>query len=177
MTLRAPRHAIAAAAVVLAAGCGGSGTSSGDAPATFLAFSSTFESFRSWTSFHSDGPPDDGSVTPDVLGPRTQYINKLPPHGATEFPVGTVIVEARENASQKIFAAVKRGGGFNVGGATNWEWFELQGSPVVIVWRGVGPPAGDTYGGDPNGGCNSCHMKCGASNDFICSPRFALSAF
>jgi hypothetical protein len=172
------RLALAACAVGLA-GCGSSG-GSGDAggdPVPFLAFTTTFEPFRSWTSFHSDGPADDGTFTPDVLGPRTQYINKLPPSGSSEFPVGTVIVEARENGTQKIFGAVKRGGGFNLTGAVNWEWFELEDNPVRIMWRGLGPPGGETYGGDPNGGCNSCHVKCGANNDFICSPQLSLATF
>lgn len=173
---------LAATLATLAAGllgaCGGSGGgSTGDATDTFLAFSATFAPFRSWTSVHSDGPTDDGTFPPDVLGPRTQYINKPPPHGATEFPLGTVIVEARESGTQKIFAAVKRGGGFNTGGATNWEWFELTDAPVTIVWRGVGPPLGDTYGGDPNGGCNACHIKCGSNTDFVCSPHLALGSF
>ena len=169
---------LASLVVSLAAGalvaCGGA---SNDPPETFLAFSSTFAPFRSWTSFHSDGPPDDGTWTPDVLGPRTQYINTPPKHGAAEFPVGTVIVEARESGDQKIFAGVKRGGGFNAGGAADWEWFELTDQPVTIVWRGVGPPIGDTYGGDPNGGCNACHTRCGGTNDFVCSPRLALTSF
>lgn len=172
MTMRRSA-AIAIAAGVL--GACGSGSGPGDASETFLAFTSTFAPFRSWPSFHSDGPVNDGTFPPDVLGPRTQYINALPPHGASEFPVGTAIVEARE--SGKIFAGVKRGGGFNATGATNWEWFELTDAPVAIVWRGVGPPIGDTYGGDPNGGCNACHIKCGANNDFVCSPRLALGSF
>src|SRR3954464_10541806 len=106
-----------AAAALTAGVLGACGTSSGpgDASETFLAFSSTFAPFRSWTSFHSDGPTDDGTVPADVIGPRTQYINTPPPHGASEFPVGTVIVEARESGLQKIFAGVKRGGGFNTG--------------------------------------------------------------
>jgi hypothetical protein len=169
--------AIAAAAGVLGACGGGGGGGPEDASRTFLAFSSTFAPFRSWTSFHSDGPADDNTFPPDVLGPRTQYINTPPPHDATEFPVGTVIVEVRESGTQKIFGAVKRGGGFNAGGATNWEWFELSDAPVTIVWRGVGPPLGDTYGGDPNGGCNTCHLRCGAGNDYVCSPRLALASF
>ena len=158
--------AVIAAAGALAA-CGGAGGGS-DASSSFLAFSSTFAAFRTWTSFDSPGPAD-------VLGPRTQYINTVPEHGATEFAVGTVIVEAR--ASGKIFAGVKRGGEFNATGAINWEWFELTDAPVTIVWRGVGPPIGDTYGGDPNGGCNACHAKCGLSNDYVCSPRLALGSF
>ena len=166
--------AVATLAVGALAACGSGGDP--DTPDTFLAFSTTFAPFRSWTSFHSDGPADDGTFTPDVLGPRTQYINKLPPPGSEEFPVGTVIVEARENAGMKIFAGVKRGGGFNSGGAANWEWFELQDNPVKIVWRGLGPPLGDTYGGDPNGGCNTCHTKC-AANDYVCSSKLSLATF
>jgi len=161
---------------------GGTADPGGDAPNSFLAVASTFAPFRTWASFHSDGPPDDGAFPPDVLGPRTQYINQLPPHGATEFPVGTVIVEARENAGMKIFAGVKRGLNFNTEGAKNWEWFELiedltVQTKVQIQWRGVGPPLGDTYGGDPNGTCNTCHVKCGATNDYICSSKLQLPAF
>lgn len=177
-----PRIALLAGVLalgMLAACGGGDGGGNGgddDAPDTFLAFSSTFAPFRSWPSFHSDGPVDDGTLPLDVLGPRTQYINKLPPPGSQEFPIGTVIVEARENAGRKIFAGVKRGGGFNAGGAANWEWFELTDNPVTIVWRGVGPPAGETYGGDPKGSCNTCHAKC-AANDYVCSAKLSLANF
>lgn len=167
-------HAILAAAALCA--CGGAAGGDGAAPETFLAFTTTFADFRSWPAFHSDGPADDGTLPPDVLGPRTQYLRQLPPHGASEFPVGTVIVEARESGAKKIFAGVKRGGGFNAGGAVDWEWFELSEGPVTIVWRGVGPPIGDTYGGDPDGGCNACHAKC-AGNDHVCSARLALATF
>jgi hypothetical protein len=171
------RAACGLACAAIACGLAACSTEAEPPPDTFLAFSTTFAPFRTWTSFHSDGPPDDGTFTPDVLGPRTQYINKLPPAGSHEFPVGTVIVEARESADMKIFAGVKRGGGFNSGGAANWEWFELQDAPVIIVWRGVGPPAGEMYGGDPDGGCNACHMQCGAGNDHVCSPKLSLAAF
>jgi hypothetical protein len=176
--VQASRIALADSALVACAmtACGTSGGTP-DAPDTFLAFTTTFAPFRGWTSVHSDGPADDGTFPPDVLGPRTQYLNRPPPPGSTEFPVGTVIVEARESGTMKIFGAVKRGGGFNAGGAANWEWFELTDQPVTIVWRGVGPPVGDTYGGDPNGGCNTCHVKCGAHNDYICSPKLQLASF
>jgi hypothetical protein len=165
------------------AACGSSPSGETDAaPDTFLAFNPAFAPFRTWTSFHSDGPVDDGTFSADVLGPRTQYINTPPAHGATEFPVGTIIVESRENASHKIFAGVKRGGGFNSTGALDWEWFELTEDPTVtpavqIAWRGFGPPSGEMYGGDPNGGCNSCHMKCGATNDYVCSAKLQLPSF
>ncbi len=176
------------ALVVVLAGCAPAAeVAPPDAPAAttdgglvaFIAFRSTFQPFRSWTSFHSDGPPDDGTFPADVLGPRTQYINQLPPHGATEFPMGTVIVEVRESGSREIFAGVKRGGGFNATGAKNWEWFELteDAGEVLLVWRGYGPPTNDSYGGDPNGGCNACHTACGAGNDYVCSPYLQLKSF
>jgi len=176
---------LAIVGTVVACGGGGSGDDGIDAgddePTSFLAFANTFAPFRTWTSFHSDGPANDGTFSPDVLGPRTQYINKLPPAGATEFPVGTVIVEARENMGMKIFAGVKRGLNFNTKGTKNWEWFELTedlsaATVVDIQWRGVGPPLGDTYGGDPNGTCNTCHRAC-AGNDYICSSKLQLATF
>jgi hypothetical protein len=177
--------AIACVLVGLVAACGGSGGSpddAGDPPGTFIAFGTSFASFRTWTSVHSDGPPDDGVFTPDVLGPRTQYINMMPPPGSTEFPIGTIIVEARENSLHNIFAGVKRGGNYNKTGAVNWEWFELLempgvSPPVQIKWRGFGPPLGETYGGDAKGGCNACHVKCGADTDYVCSPKLLLTAF
>ena len=176
------------AAAALALGCGAGAEATDDAgpaidatPPTFVAFPSTFQSFRTWTSFHSDGPPDDGTFPADVLGPRTQYINQPPPHGATAFPIGTVIVEVRESGSMLIFAGVKRGGGYNAGGATDWEWFELTEDPaggaVAIAWRGLAPPSNDTYGGFPSGGCNACHEACGADNDYVCSPYLQLASF
>ncbi|MEO7729658.1 MAG: hypothetical protein ABIY55_01710 [Kofleriaceae bacterium] len=180
------RIALVLVLVTLVACGGGGGPEPGidggsDTPNSFLAFTQTFAPFRTWTSFHSDGPVDDGTFMPDVLGPRTQYINQVPPAGSTEFPVGTVIVEARESSAMKIFAGVKRGLDFNTKGAKNWEWFELDEDltatvQVSIQWRGVGPPLGDTYGGDPNGTCNSCHRAC-AANDFICSPKLQLATF
>lgn len=149
-----------------------------DSNATFVAFPATFADFRSWTAFHSDGPPDDGTFGPDVLGPRTQYINAVPPHGAKEFPIGTVIVEARESGAKLIIAGVKRGGGYNPTGAVNWEWFGLteDAEGVALKWRGLAPPMGG-YGGLPTGGCNECHTSCGSTNDYVCSPKLQLAGF
>ena len=137
---------------------------------SFLAFSSSFTEFRTWTSFHSDGPLDDGTADPETLGARMLYINEPPPAGATDYPVGTIIVEARETGAMSLFAKVKRGGGYNRGGARDWEWFELVENPVTIVWRGLGPPNGESYGGDPNA-CNTCHKTCGTGHDFVCAPE------
>ncbi len=139
---------------------------------TFIAFSSSFEGFRSWPSFDSEGPMP-GTEPDIILGPRIEFINQLPPSGSTEFPVGTIVVEAMDGNDQ-ILAAVKRGGGYN--GGLDWEWFELTENPTAIVWRGLGPPNGESYGGDVNG-CNNCHSQCGADNDLRCSPHLQLSSF
>jgi len=167
-------------ALVLLAACGGSAPDApADAPDVFLAFSSSFQPYQTWTHFHSEGPPDDGTYSADVLGPREQYISQLPPSGSTAFPVGTMIVEVRHTGV--IFAGAKHGGDFNPTGAHDWEWFELLQDPssqvVSIKWRGVGPPAGEMYGGDPNGGCNACHTACGLNNDYVCSSQLQLASF
>jgi hypothetical protein len=137
---------------------------------SFLAFASSFDGFRDWPSFHSDGPVNDGTVDPEALGARMLYINEPPPAGSVDYPVGTIIVEARETGLLNIFAKVKRGGGYNRGGARDWEWFELVEDPTRIVWRGLGPPNGESYGGDPNA-CNTCHMACGDGYDFVCASQ------
>jgi hypothetical protein len=161
------------------AACGHHGDAASDAPDVFIAFNTSFAPFRTWTSFEHD--LEDPTLPVTVLGSRTQYINAIPPSGSTEFPIGTIIVEARDNAAMNIFAGVKRGGNFNNTGAIDWEWFELAevagpGSEVTITWRGYGPPNGDTYGGDINT-CNNCHKACGASNDYVCSPFLQLASF
>jgi hypothetical protein len=71
----------------------------------------------------------------------------------------------------------KRGCGFNAAGARGWEWMELSETPdgVTVVWRGLGPPAGEVYGGDP-AGCNSCHAAC-SDNDSVCSSPLRLTGF
>ncbi len=152
-----------------------------DSNETFVAFVDTFADFRQWPSVHDLGPTDDGTYPPVVLGPRTQYINQAPPSGSKTFPLGTVIVEARENAQMLILAGAKRGGNFNSGGAADWEWFELAEDPdskaVSITWRGTAAPSGTSYGGIPSGDCNTCHVGCGYYNDYVCSPELQLGSF
>ena len=140
-----------------------------------------FQPFRAWTSVHDQGPVDDGTFPVDVLGPRTQYINQLPPHGAKTFPVGTMIVEARESGAMLILAEVKRGGNFNAAGAVDWEWFQLSEDPaskaVSVVWRGTAPPSGTSYGPQTGPDCSGCHIACGSQNDAVCSPGLQLASF
>ena len=163
------------------AGCGDHTAVVADSNITFVALPIMFQPFRAWTSFHSDGPVDDGTYPVDVLGPRTQYINTPPPHGATEFPIGTMIVEARESGTMHILASVKRGGGFNADGAVDWEWFQLSEDPgsgaVGILWRGTGPPSGTSYGANTGPDCSACHISCGSHNDEVCSPKLQLAGF
>ena len=176
--------ALALSALLAGTGCGGAGDADPSAEGgSFLAFASAFEGFRTWPSTPLGGTPIPES--PHTSGPRVVYVNRAPAAGSTAFHVGTVIVKEFAGTAAdpaRIFAMVKRGGGFNSAGAAGWEWFELQAtsaapeSLVAIVWRGVGPPLGEIYGGDPNGGCNGCHAGARAS-DFVQTPGLALSSF
>ena len=38
----------------------------------------------------------------------------------------------------------------------------------------VGPPSGESYGGDPNAGCNVCH-RAAPANDYVLSPWLTLT--
>lgn len=151
-------------------------SSSTDGPV--IAFGSDFQGFRGWESFSlGAGSPASGIHT---AGPRTEYLKHRPPSGSREFPVGTIIVKELAGVTpdqHQVFAMVKRGGGYNTQGATNWEWFELTDAPdgsISILWRGVGPPIGEKYGGDAAGSCNSCHSGA-RDNDFVQSAALRLS--
>lgn len=156
-----------------------SGADAAQPPAVFLAFAQDFHGYHSWPRFDTSEDADlvgihDGSVV-------TEYIRRPPPSGSSEFPIGTLIVKEATGGTipHEIFAMAKRGGGFNRD-APGWEWFELENlecpdDRVKLIWRGVGPPLGENYGGDPNAGCNSCHTDCG--NDGVCAKALALGRF
>lgn len=180
MIVRRAGAALAAIVGILSfAACGG-GTADGGgegggevAGDSYLPIVSDFQGFRSWPSVFLPAAPDRGAV--HLAADRRVYINELPPEGATEFPVGTIIVKESEDsdvlADRKVFAMAKRvtDGSYNATGARGWEWWELENvdeDTVVKVWSGVGPPAGHEYGGDADGECNTCHL--GADeNDFV----------
>jgi hypothetical protein len=166
---------------VAAVSCGDdAASSSADTGACDVVFANAFANYRSWTVFHDMDTDDLDGVHP--AGGREEYINHPPPHGSTEFPVGTIIVKepTDDPTGAQIFAMVKRGCNYNATGATNWEWFEItppaSDGTVDITWRGAGPPNGTTYGGDPNGGCNTCHST-GRADDFVLSSAFSLKSF
>jgi len=160
------------------AGANGDGGGTGDGD-VFLAFSKDFRGYHSWTAFDATGGAElagihDGSTV-------TEYINRPPPSGSTEFPVRTIVVKEATGGTipHELFAMVKRGGGFN-NGLPGWEWFELENlddgtDSVKIVWHGFGPPDGESYGGDSSNGCNTCHFDCG--NDGVCAKELALENF
>jgi hypothetical protein len=168
---RAPASIVLAVAVVATLGCGGTAPDPA-ADGEFVAFARDFQGFSSWSSWSVENMTPAGST--HVSGKRTVYINRKPAADATTFPVGTVIVK-RTELDGKLFARAKRGGTFNSKGAIGWEWFELLETPsgVKLKWRGVGPPKGEMYGGDPNAGCNMCHRLVPA-NDYVFSNGLML---
>jgi hypothetical protein len=169
----AARGAVVFAFAAALGGCSGTSSESGDGGAPFVAFAKDFAGFSSWEHVTFSNEAAAGST--HVAGTRTVYINRKPPAGATAFPVGTVIVKVT-GADGKIFGRAKRGGNFNSKGVVGWEWFELLETAqhdVVIKWRGVGPPLGEEYGGDPNAGCNLCHKAVPAS-DYVLTPGLGL---
>lgn len=137
--------------------------------APFIAFATDFEGFRSWVSW----TPIYGTPGNDHLsGPRRVYFSSKPSRDDDALPVGTIIVKESGIGpveKRNVFAMVKRGGGFNAPATPDWEWFELESLDdrrVRIVWRGAGPTNGDAYGGDPTGGCASCH-DAARSSDYV----------
>ena len=159
---------------LVAIGCGVSPQPS-QPPDTFIAFESSFSGFRQWEPFALEGT---AQAPAHLAGARVVYLNSRPPRGAGGWPVGTVIVKEFTQAAladRQVFAMVKRGGSYNLRGATGWEWWELKNldeQTVQKVWRGVGPPSGEKYGGDPTGGCNVCHSNA-AANDFVQSVKLS----
>jgi len=98
---------------------------------TFIASAGTSELNRSWRRFSSRRPEDGGRAGRGATGPepKTEYLNKKPPSGAKEFPVGDGSCErleiGRSNRAKSLLMA-KRGGGFNAAStAPIGEGFEL----------------------------------------------------
>ncbi len=157
--------------------CGCGGIEETPAPEVFIALPRDFQHFQEWATYPL--PPNEVAGSPHIAGERTLFINRKPAHGSTQFPVGTIIVKRVNDGSQN-FAMVKRGGDYNVQGATNWEWFDLKpatdGVTQIIAWRGITPPSGEMYHGVAGGECNTCHQSA-RNNDFVQSEPLLLSGF
>lgn len=153
------------------------------AAGNYIALQTDFRNYEDWMKFDTDVMGEHAGT----IGTITEYLNQLPDTGASEFPVGTMIVKTvqpKDGPAPAIHAMVKRGGTFNKQGALGWEYFELakndKGTPI-IVWRGPVPPTGEKYKNllmpDSNtleADCNGCHVV--SKNDAILSDVLQLSA-
>jgi hypothetical protein len=142
---------------------------------------SAFNGFCSWSSAAAVAPDDAGDGL-HGLGPLRVYWNKTPAPGSTAFADGTLIAKSSQEADptkRTIFAMAKVGGGYNPGGATNWEWYSLQENAdctVTTLWSAPAPPSTESYAGQPVGDCNGCHMLV-QDNDFVWDTALQLSSF
>lgn len=179
-------------ALVAAAGCLDHELAPGADPevgvsgaAVYIAVQRDFADYEDWMKFDADVEGEHGGV----VGTISEYVNQLPEPGATEFPVGTMIVKTvqpKDGPAPAIHAMVKRGGTFNKSGAYGWEYFELQktdkGTPI-IAWRGATPPSGEKYKRllmpdsdmTMEADCNGCHKI--STNDAVLSEALQLDAF
>jgi hypothetical protein len=161
--------------------CSSGGASGTTAPASFIAYASSFTGFQAWSTAPATAPRGASDGLHGV-GPLQVYWNQSPPHGATSFPVGTIILKETEEADptqRTVFAMVKDGGGENGQGAVGWEWFSLEDNgdgTVDILWQGVAAPPGQTYANQAIGDCNGCHMQV-ASNDYVWDSALQLTNF
>jgi hypothetical protein len=152
---------------------GGNGT-------TKLIEATAFNNFCTWSSAEAVAPGD-ASDGLHGIGPLRVYWNMTPAPGSTAFPPGMLILKSSEEADptkHTIFAMAKVGGGYNSGGAVNWEWFSLQENAdctVNLLWNTV-PPSTETYAGQPIGDCNGCHTLA-KDNDFVWDEALQLSNF
>jgi hypothetical protein len=149
----------------------------------YIAETIDFAGFCKWSSAPASPSADASDGVHVGAGPLTIYWNRSPPHGSTQFPVGTIIVKESNEADaldRTVFAMVKRqphGTGYNADGADGWEWMSLQdlgNCNVQRLWRGPSPPVGESYA--MTGACNPCHMQA-ASNDYVWDDALQLSKF
>jgi hypothetical protein len=132
----------------------------------FVASEADFVDFDRWERFDRGAR---GFLPSHPDGATYVYLNRRPPADAVRHPTGTVIVRVTQGgptSDWEVHAMVKRGGGYNAGGAAGWEYFDLTmertGERLTprIHWRGEGPVNGDGYAHGAEGvalGCNHCH--------------------
>jgi hypothetical protein len=124
-----------------------------------------FADFQSWT--RTPLPATD-------VYPHAVYSNTLADVGAP-WQLGAAFVRAEESGPPQawlLHGIIRRGGDFNAGLATGWEFFGLfvdEHGATQLIWRGAHPPLGAGYvtddtnvpdvgpNGLPDGDCNGCH--------------------
>lgn len=168
-----------AAVAVLAVSCADPSPRALPAREPFIALERDFQSFERWPKVDLSKRAAHGET--HGAGEAHEWVSHLPAPGSNVFPVGTIFVKTVKSShapdptkkgappGDDVFAMVKRGGGYNPRGALGWEWFELrrrEDDTLAIVWRGVNPPSGEGYAGDPLGGCNGCHQMA-SKNDYV----------
>ena len=177
--------------VAMLSGCT-CGTEVAAAPAPLTGIVPTeadFIRYDAWPSFDRGAQ---GFVPAHPDGVTTVFVNHLPPHGATTFPIGTIIVRQTEigpRETWEVHAMVRRGGEFNPLGALGWEYFDLRLPPAdiegealapTVLWRGEGPATqGDGYATAAGGvllGCNHCHGAV-PENDSVIGLELQLDTF
>jgi hypothetical protein len=181
--MRGWSNAVVATALAACLACS-TGDDAGDSgpSSDFVATENTFAGFCDWSS----APATPAKSTPlgvHGLDAMRVYWKEAPPHGATEFPVGTVILKESEETTpgdRIVFAMAKRkarGGGYDSDGADGWEWFSLQDRgdcTALILWRGAAAPILTTYSDLIVGDCNGCHTKI-AGSDYVFDTALQLS--
>ncbi|MFT3835913.1 MAG: hypothetical protein QM723_02815 [Myxococcaceae bacterium] len=144
-------------------------------PNEFIAVQGDFSGYPQWHTFDLGFTDGDSA---HFAGHRVVYLKQDPPHGATEWPVGTLLVKYVEadGGARQIFGMAKRGGDFNPDGAVGWEWFQIapDTSPPFFLWRGAQPPP-FVYNNGPSG-CDDCHGA-GMPNDYVLGGPLHLSSF
>ena len=154
------KNALLLALGLAVAGCSGSD----DTSTVYVAQQSDFASYMTWESFMLGVAMNTGHPVGDEVG----YRNMKPAMGA--YPVGTILVKEIHVGTTpqqwQLFGMMKRGGGYNGGGARDWEFATLslddQNVPIIVT-RGANPAdGGDTtghgYASSVDGvTCNRCH--------------------
>lgn len=137
----------------------------------FIASSSDFANFRSWTEVTTNEGPSptlstahQGEVQNTT---RTVYIKDNQNRVDGRFPVGTIIVKDTRDANGntvEVTAMVKRGGdNFNPDN-NDWEWFMLNADGTIMSDQGTVMRGAGLMGGM----CGMCHGAV-KSNDFVFS--------
>lgn len=155
-----------------------------EAPTELVADVSDFADYRTWTSFERTRS---GLMPAHPNGTSRVYINHLPEHGASTFPIGTIVVRETEIGARdtwEVHVMVRRSAEFNPLGAVGWEFFDLRlapddSTPPTILWRGEGPANdADGYANEDGTflGCNHCHGAA-VRNDSVIGSELQLTSF